>query len=347
MKTLLVYFARKIRENRIGAYAAQSALFLILSMVPFLMVLIWLLGFTVVPEEMLLSGIDYIAPDMISDTVIAIVDELYHNSGGILIISVIIAIYSAAKTIQSLRDGLNIAYEVEETRNWFILRLRAMLETFILILGILALMVLLMFGRTIQGMIVQYIPWIANITNAILRFRMLILFVILIGILLLVYKAIPNRKMTFRSQLLGSVICAAAWYVLTFALSIYINYFNGFSFYGSLTALVLIMFWLYFAMFIFLVCGMFNSSMEMIFIELRLSRKYRRQQRRLKREARESIASEESAEQISEEIIASEETMEPVTEEYIAPNEPMEQESEENIASDEPIDLETWKEKTG
>ncbi len=333
MKTLLVYFARKIRENRIGAYAAQSALFLILSMVPFLMVLIWLLGFTVVPEEMLLSGIDYIAPDMISDTVIAIVDELYHNSGGILIISVIIAIYSAAKTIQSLRDGLNIAYEVEETRNWFILRLRAMLETFILILGILALMVLLMFGRTIQGMIVQYIPWIANITNAILRFRMLILFVVLIGILLLIYKAIPNRKMTFRSQLLGSVICAAAWYVLTFALSIYINYFNGFSFYGSLTALVLIMFWLYFAMFIFLVCGMLNSSMEMIFIELRLSRKYRRQQRRLKREARESIVPEE--------------TMEPVSEENVAPEETMKQEPGENIAPDEPIDLEAWKEKTG
>ncbi len=297
MKALVIYFARKIRKNRIGAYAAQSALFLILSMVPFLMVLVWLLGFTVVPEEMLLSGIDYIAPDMISDTVISIVDELYHNSGGVLIISVIIAIYSAAKTIQSLRDGLNIAYDVEETRNWFLLRLRAMLETFILILGLLALMVLLMFGRAIQGMIVEYIPWIAQVTDVILRFRMLILFVILIAILLLIYKAIPNRKMSFRSQLLGSVICAAAWYVMTFALSIYINYFNGFSFYGSLTALVLIMFWLYFAMFIFLVCGMLNSSMEMIFIELRIARKYRLQERRQKREAKENLPEQESVEQ--------------------------------------------------
>ncbi len=345
MKSLVVYFAKKIRQNRLGAYAAQSALFLILSMVPFLMVLVWILGFTVVPEEMLLSGIDYIAPDMISDTVISVVDELYHNSGGVLIISVVIAIYSAAKTIQSLRDGLNIAYDVEETRNWFLLRLRAMLETFGLILGVVALMVLLMFGRTIQGMIEEYIPWIANITNGILRFRMLILFVILIAILLLIYKAIPNRKMTFRSQLLGSVICAAAWYVMTFGLSIYINYFNGFSFYGSLTALILIMFWLYFAMFIFLVCGMLNSSMEMIFVELRISRKYRLQQRKQKREARGQIPVRESMEPEPVDLETVEpETVEPelVEPETVEP-EAGEQETLEEITWGE----KTWGKKTG
>ncbi len=283
MKSVIAYFTKKIRENNIGAYAAQSALFLMLSAIPFLLVLIWLIRFTPVTEEIVLQSIELISPDLITDTLLNIINEVYRNAGGVIVLSLIIAVFSAAKTIQSLRAGLNIAYDVEENRNWFILRLRAMAETFGLILAVLLLMVLLMFGQTIQGVLTEYMPWIAAATAWVLRFRLLILFFVLILILVLIYKALPNRKMSFRSQLIGAVCCTVAWYVMSFILSIYINYFNGFSFYGSLTSIVLIMFWLYFAMWIFLFCGMLNSSMEQILIELRIARRMR--QSRKKRES--------------------------------------------------------------
>ncbi len=289
MKNVVLYFAKKIRENKIGAYAAQSALFLIMSAIPFLLVLLSLLRFTPVTEEVILAGIEFISPDLVSDSVVRIVDEVYENAAGVLLISVIIAIYSAAKTIQSLRTGLNLAYDMEETRNWFILRLRAMIETFALILMILLLMILLMFGQTIQGILVEYMPWVAVVTEVILRYRMLILFFVLILLLVVIYKALPNRKMTFRSQFIGAILCAGAWYVLTFALSIYINYFNGFSFYGSLTSIVLIMFWLYIAMYIFLVCGMVNSSMERVLLEIKLTIQMRRKQKKKAAETKAQI----------------------------------------------------------
>ncbi len=280
MKTVIQIFMKKIRENNIAAYAAQAALFLMLSAIPFLMVLLWLVRFTPVTQEVLLDSIALVSPDLISDSVVSVISEVYRNAGGVIIISLVIAIFSAAKTIQSLRSGLNIAYEVEENRRWLILRLRAMVETFGLIIAVLLLMLLLMFGQTIQEMLIEYFPWIANATAWVLRFRILILFFVLILILGLIYKALPNRRMTFRSQLVGAVACTIAWYVLSFILSIYINYFNGFSFYGSLTSLVLIMFWLYFAMYIFLVCGMLNSSMEMILREIKLARQMKKTQSR-------------------------------------------------------------------
>ncbi len=279
MKSFVLDFSKKIMGNRIGVYAAQSALFLIMSAIPFLLVLISLLRFTPVTEEAVLAGIEFVSPDLISDSVIRIVDEVFHNARGVLVISLVIAVYSAAKTIQSLRTGLNLVYEIEESRNWFLLRLRAMIETVILILLILLLMILLMFGRTIQGAIEQYLPWIANVTAIILRFRILILFFALILLLGFIYMTIPNRKMRFRDQLPGAILCAAAWYVLTFALSIYIDYFNGFSFYGSMTSVVLIMFWLYIAMFIFLVCGMINSSQDKIWVEFKHVLQTRRNRR--------------------------------------------------------------------
>ena len=39
-----------------------------------------------------------------------------------------------------------------------------------------------------------------------------------------------------------------------FGFSVYIDYFGGFSMYGSLTSIVIVMIWLYFCMYIFF-CG--------------------------------------------------------------------------------------------
>ena len=274
---------RKIKEDNIGAYAGQAALFLIMSMIPFLLVLLSLLRFTPVSESMILSGIELISPGYVSSTVVAIVDEVYHNTGGVLFVSLILSVYSAAKTIQSLRYGLNIVYEIDETRNWFVLRLRAMIETFFLILAILLLAILLMFGKTIQDMLAEYVPFVAMVTETILKLRMLILFFVLIGIFTVIYKVLPNRKATLRSQLVGAIGCSVAWYVFSFGVSVYIEVFNGFSFYGSLTMIVLMMFWLYFAMYIFLVCGAINNAFEMILIELKLDFKMRKQKKMQKK----------------------------------------------------------------
>lgn len=297
VKQVALYFMRKIKQDNIGAYAAQAALFFIMSLIPFLLVLLSLVRFTPMTEEMVLSAVELVSPGQrVSSNISAIVDEVYHNSGGILLVSLVFSVYSAAKTIQSLRYGLNIVYEIEETRNWFLLRLRAMVETFALIMAILLLIVLLMFGKKIQGMLVEYAPIVAVVTDLILRMRLLILFFVLILIFGSIYKALPNRKATFRSQLVGAVGCTAAWYVFTFGVSIYVNYFNGFSFYGSLTTIVLMMFWLYFAMYIFLICAEVNNAMELIMIELKLDFKIRRQQKIQKRQKKLQMKQQEKKE---------------------------------------------------
>ncbi|MCD7920909.1 MAG: YihY/virulence factor BrkB family protein [Clostridiales bacterium] len=280
MKQSVLIIMKKIKEDNIGAYAAQAALFLIMSIIPFLLVLISLIRYTPVSESLILTGIELISPGYVSTTVITIVDEVYHNTGGVLFVSLIFAVYSAAKTIQSLRYGLNIVYEIEETRNWFVLRLRAMIETLGLILAVLLLMVMLMFGQAIQELLAAYAPFVAVVTAVILKLRLLILFFVMTVIFAVIYKEIPNRKASFRSQLIGAFGCSVAWYVFTFGVSIYINYFNGFSFYGSMTSIVLLMFWLYFAMYIFLVCGAINSSIEVILKELKNNFKKKRDENR-------------------------------------------------------------------
>ena len=72
----------------------------------------------------------------------------------------------------------------------------------------------------------------------------------------------PNKKLTLASQLPGAVVCALAWNVISWILSVYIDYFNGFSMYGSLTTIALLMLWLYFCLYSALVCAEFNVTFE-------------------------------------------------------------------------------------
>ena len=64
---------------------------------------------------------------------------------------------------------------------------------------------------------------------------------------------LPNRKTTFTDQLPGALFSAVAWYLFSFGFSIYIEYTRAYTMYGSLTTLMLFMFWLYFVMYIVLI----------------------------------------------------------------------------------------------
>lgn len=278
-------FLSKLKRDNVGAYAAQATLFIIMSVLPFLLVLSSLIRYTPVTESMILNGIHKFMPGSISPLFVSVIDETYKNSAKLLVPAIIIAIYSSAKAVQSLRYGLNIIYDIPETRNWFVLRFRAMLDTLLLILVMIVLLLLLVFGRKIQGLLVQHAPIVSKVTEMILKMRMVVIFIMLIAVFCFIYKFLPNRKATFRSQLVGAVGCAAAWYVFTFGLSIYVNFFQGFSLYGSLTTLLLIMFWLSICMYIFMVCGEVNSRFEVLWRQIKETNLRNKREKERKREA--------------------------------------------------------------
>lgn len=278
-------FLSKLKRDNVGAYAAQATLFIIMSVLPFLLVLSSLIRYTPITESMILNGIHKFMPGSISPLFVSVIDETYKNSAKLLVPAIIIAIYSSAKAVQSLRYGLNIIYDIPETRNWFVLRFRAMLDTLLLILVMIVLLLLLVFGRKIQGLLVQHAPIVSKVTEMILKMRMVVIFIMLIAVFCFIYKFLPNRKATFRSQLVGAVGCAAAWYVFTFGLSIYVNFFQGFSLYGSLTTLLLIMFWLSICMYIFMVCGEVNSRFEVLWRQIKETNLRNKREKERKREA--------------------------------------------------------------
>lgn len=236
--------------------------FIILSIIPFLMVFSSMLQYTSITEDMVFEIIERVMPQYVAPFLVTLVKEIYTRSMGIISVTAIIAIWSAAKGIQYMADGLNAVHELKETRNWFVLRFWAVIYTIVFLVAIVFTLVVLVFGNSLRHLAADYLPFIAHLVKIIIKFRGLIMLLLLILFFDVIFTALPNTKLTFKSQLPGATACAAAWYVFSFGLSIYVDYFNGFSMYGSLTTIALIMLWLYFCMYIMMMTVEFNVFLE-------------------------------------------------------------------------------------
>ena len=93
-------FAAKCKEDDISAYAAQSAFFIVLSLIPYVMLFISLVQYTPVTEAMVLESVNRLMPDYISPFLIGIIHEIYNDSVGIVSAAAVAAMWSEAKGIQ-------------------------------------------------------------------------------------------------------------------------------------------------------------------------------------------------------------------------------------------------------
>lgn len=258
-------FFKRIQQDHVSAYAAQGAYFILLSFIPCLLLLVTLVRYTPITQEMILEGIFQFVPENggIRDLIAGIVQEVYTKSAAVVPISAVFTLWSAGKGIQALTNGLNSIYHVRETRFYLFNRLRSAFYTLMLLLALVSTLILLVFGNSIQRKLEVHIPVIARLTSMVISMRTGIALVVLAIFFLVLYKVVPNRKASFKSQIPGAVISAVAWSLFSLGFSFYLDYFDGMSnMYGSLTTIMLVMLWMYFCMCIVLIGAEINAYFE-------------------------------------------------------------------------------------
>ena len=256
-------FLKRLNKDHVGAYAAQSAYFILLSFIPFVLLLVTLVKYTPLTQEIVTTALIRMVPEEFSSFIRVIVNEVFGKSAAFVPVSAIIALWSAGKGVNALSKGLNCIYQVEETRGYVINRLRSAVYTLIFFFFVAVTLLLLVFGNQIQMGIAERFPVIAKVTSVIVGMRTMITLVLLCLVFLMIYKFVPNRRATLKSQIPGAMVSSVAWSLFSLAFSIYIDLTPGtVNMYGSLTTLVLIMLWLYFCMWILLIGAEINSYFE-------------------------------------------------------------------------------------
>lgn len=258
-----------ISQHHVGAYAAQSAYFFMLSMIPIILLMLTLVQYTPVTKADVMAAVLQVFPSSVESMITSIVNQVYNQSSTIIPVTILVALWSAGKGVLAISTGLNEIYSSPETRNYLYLRLRATLYTVLFVVVIIFLLVLSVFGNSINIFITSHIPASKPFADKLIEMRTYLIPAILVGFSILIYKFLPNRRGRWLQQLPGSIFNAIGWLVVSWVFSVYVDVFRGFSnMYGSLTTIVLIMLWLYFSMYSILLGGELNVYLyDKIFTE--------------------------------------------------------------------------------
>jgi membrane protein len=182
--------------------------------------------------------------------------------GDVLTLSAVFSVYFASSGIESLRIGLNRAYDAAETRNWLLLRLESIGYVLLGAIALLALAFLIVLGPFLFATARRYAPWIEPLERTITFARFGGAAAVLVIALVIVHKWLPSGRRRLREIAVGVVATLALWlasgilfgrYLAEFAYT-YVTYYAGLA--SAMIALV----FLYWTASIFVYGGELNSA---------------------------------------------------------------------------------------
>ena len=265
-RRLFSLFYSKIIYDRIDTYAAQTSFYIIMSVAPFIVLLLAFLKFTPLTEEVMLETISTLvsplAPEVAEGTR-TLVSSVYHGSFTTFSFAMISLLWVAGRSVMGLMNGLNTIWQVTEKRNYVIRRLIASLYTVLLVFMIILAFRVLLGGLSMQTRLLQLFPLLKPVSLLFPYSQFLIAFLLAVVINLVFYTFLPNRRNYPLRQLPGAVFTTVSWAVFTFFYMIYLNNAGNLSWlYGSLVTLVITMLWLYFCMYLWFIGAEINAYRE-------------------------------------------------------------------------------------
>ncbi len=260
-------FFQKLGDDQITVYAAQSAFFIIVSAVPFSILLIGIARY-IIDIDWLLSVISTHVEGIIGNVLTSLVSEVVSNTGASLVSITLVAImWSASRGVFSVTRGIAGAYGVHLRENFLFDILRAFIHTLVFISMIIFTLVALVFADTIVDLARIRFPTISFIFNVINRCAPVILQILLTLFFSFIFETVSRKGRSFSkaeykhlsgkvprgylAQLPGAGFAALGWILFSYGFALYLKYFPEASYiYGSLATLMLLMLWIYSCMFI-------------------------------------------------------------------------------------------------
>lgn len=251
-----------LNEAGVGIYASGAAFFLFLSLIPMIMIVSGMMPHDLFGGKEMVNISQAVIPQKIYVFLLGIVNSYDGDNVTLLSVSALVVLWSASKGVLSIIRGLNHIYEVEETRGYILLRLKAAFYTVFLLFAILLCAGVLVFGNTLAEWIIPGAEPAARLWRVFGWIRHIFVAGMISVMFCTMYSLLSNDRQPWKAQYPGAVVTSVFWALYSFGFSIYIDCFDGFSMYGSLTGIIIVMIWLYFCMYIFFCGALVNKWLE-------------------------------------------------------------------------------------
>ena len=238
------------RDDALGI-AAQLAYYLILALFPFILVLVSLLG-TFGSEELASEVLGYfqqVMPEQAYEIIKDFTDNIISGKAeapGLFTFGILFTLWAASGAFAALINALNRAYDVQETRPFWKVRVIAILMT-------LGLSVLILIGVLLLVLGPQIGEAIANVFGLERTFLVVwevarwpvALFFMMFTVALLYYFA-PDVDQPFRWITPGGLIGIILWVLASVGFNFYVSNFGSYNkTYGSIGAVIVLLLYLY------------------------------------------------------------------------------------------------------
>ena len=199
---------RRIKKHEIGDFAAQSAFFTVLSIIPFAIIFISLIQYVNIDKSNLIFYAKEIIPESFIDFTVNIIEEIYSKTFTTISISIFFTIWSASKGFSCLMRGFHKIYELEP-KNRVYYRFRSFIFTIFMLIVFTITFVFLVWGSHIQVFLDSFFKGTSfqKGISFIIKIRKYGLSIIIFLFFMLVYKFGPQCKLKFRNQVLRSKLC--------------------------------------------------------------------------------------------------------------------------------------------
>jgi membrane protein len=264
---LLKRTGKEILADGVPTLAAQTAYYFFFSLFPLLLFSMPLLSIVGEREQVM----DFVMAqlrslvqgDAVKPFAEAIANIVYaDNAPGLMSIGALLAGWSGSNIFGSLMAALNTAYDVEETRPWWMRQL-IRLGVFIVAAIIMILATVAMLGgEDIIDRVGGYLGLGDSGRSAwkIIQFPLALGFLVALGFM--IYYFLPNAKQNWRKVLVASAVMTVLWVLATLVFRMYIQYFPPNPTYGIIGGVIILLTWMYYSMFVVLAGGELAAELE-------------------------------------------------------------------------------------
>ena len=266
-RRVIVRTAREVITDRISLSAAGCAFYATLALFPAISMLVSIYGLafdpaTVQPQLAVLQ--DLLPPSafhLIADRVQMLVSKPAGTLTFSLVLSILIALWSASTGVKSILGALNLAYEEREQRSFLSYQLTALGMTLGGILAAVIGLATLVLLPALEGFfgVSAYAALIARVSGL----AALVVFVLLA--LSLLYRFGPSRRSpSWHWVTPGSAVATLLWLAASALFSFYVQHLASYdATYGPLGAVVGVMMWFYVSALAVLVGAELNAELEL------------------------------------------------------------------------------------
>lgn len=265
-KDVLLRVKGEIGGDNLSIVAAGIAFYVMLSIFPALVAAVTIYGLVADPAqvEAVVANLSGVLPPsalgLVEEQLHGLVQSSSSTLGWGAILSVLIALWSAAKGAKALIKGVNVAYDEAESRGFIELQGLSLVFT----LGFIVMGAISVGLIAVLPNLLDRLPLGPTATFVAFAAQWIVLLVLILTALSMVYRYGPAREHARWGWVtLGSVIAGALWLAASALFSWYATSFGNFNeTYGALAGVVVLLLWLQITFFLVLLGAELNAELE-------------------------------------------------------------------------------------